>query len=355
MNIYGIIMAGGGGERFWPLSRREKPKQLLNLSGKEVMVNEAIDRLSLVCKRENIRVVTNTHQLKNMRAVTAKRLEENQILSEPALRNTVACIGYAAMEIVRKNGGDGIMVITPSDAYIKDNDAFAATLKVAVKAAEDRDCLVTVGITPTFPATGYGYIRFRKSENAAKEVLRFVEKPSLKRAKKYLLSGEYVWNSGMFIWKASVILQKYKKFIPDVYELLLRIGDAMNTPEERSVLEELYPQIRAVSIDYAIMEKSKDILVVPGEFGWSDVGSWDMLSALYGQDANGNVIVSDFIGEDTHDSIIYAKKKFVATVGLKGVIIVETPDALLVCAKNRAQEVKKIVEDLRAQGREELL
>ena len=137
--------------------------------------------------------------------------------------------------------------------------------------------------------------------------------------------------------------------------MLLRIGDAMNTPEERSVLEELYPQIRAVSIDYAIMEKSKDILVVPGEFGWSDVGSWDMLSALYGQDANGNVIVSDFIGEDTHDSIIYAKKKFVATVGLKGVIIVETPDALLVCAKNRAQEVKKIVEDLRAQGREELL
>ncbi len=212
-----------------------------------------------------------------------------------------------------------------------------------------------MGIRPTFPATGYGYIRFRKGEGAAKQVLRFVEKPSLKRAKRFLSGGEYVWNSGMFVWKASVILESYKKFIPDVYELLVRIGDAMNTPDERRVLEELYPLIRSVSIDYAIMEKSKNILVVPGEFGWSDVGSWDMLSALYGEDASGNVVVSDFVGEDTHDSVIYAKKKLVATVGLKNVIIVDTPDALLVCDKKRAQEVKKIVEDLRAQGREELL
>ncbi len=355
MKTFGIIMAGGGGERFWPLSRREKPKQLLNLSGKEIMVNEAIDRLSRVCAREDIRVVTNAHQLKSMRSATAKRLKETQILSEPAARNTVACIGYAAMEIVKKNGGDGIMVITPSDAYIKDTDTFAQVLQTAIETAQEKNCLVTVGIEPTFPATGYGYIRFRKEEKPAKQVLRFVEKPGLKRAKKYLASGEYVWNSGMFIWKASVILEKYKKFIPDVYELLLRIGNAMNTPDEQNVLEELYPLIRSVSIDYAIMEKSKDIYVVPGEFGWSDVGSWDMLSTLYGEDANGNVVVSDFIGEDTHGSVIYAKKKFVATVGLKNVIIVDTPDALLVCSKDRAQEVKKIVEDLRTQGREELL
>ncbi len=355
MKTFGIIMAGGGGERFWPLSRREKPKQLLNLSGKEVMVNEAIDRLLTVCPRENLRVVTNAHQLKAMRSATAKRLNERQILAEPAARNTVACIGYAAMEILKKGGEDGIMVVTPSDAYIKDTESFTEVLKAAITAADDSDGLVTVGIRPTFPATGYGYIRFRQSEAPAKEVLRFVEKPPLKRAKKYLASGEYVWNSGMFVWKASVILEKYKKYIPDVYEILLRIGNAMGTEEESAVMEELYPQIRSASIDYAIMEKSKDILVVPGDFGWNDVGSWDMLSALYGKDANGNVVVSDFIGENTHDSVIYAKKKFVATVGLENVIIVDTPDALLVCSKSCAQEVKKIVEDLRLQGREELL
>ncbi len=355
MKTFGIIMAGGGGERFWPLSRRERPKQLLNLSGKEVMVNEAIDRLTHVCARADIRVVTNAHQLKAMRSAISKRLKEEQILAEPAARNTVACIGYAAMEIVKKNGGDGIMVITPSDAYIKDTETFSKVLQTAIDTAEKKNCLVTVGITPTFPATGYGYIHFRKEGGPAKQVLRFVEKPPLKRAKRYVASEDYVWNSGMFIWKASVILEKYKKFIPDVYELLCRIGDAMNTPEEKTVLEELYPLIRSVSIDYAIMEKSKDIFVLPSEFGWSDVGSWDMLSKLYGEDANGNVVVSDFIGEDTHNSVIYAKKKFVATVGLKNVIIVDTPDALLVCAKDRAQEVKKIVEDLRTQGREELL
>ncbi len=354
MNIYGIIMAGGGGERFWPLSRRETPKQLLNLSGKEVMVNEAIDRLLALTPRENIMVVTNAHQAKNMRAVTAKRISARQILSEPAARNTVACIGYAAIRIVRQHG-DGVMVVTPSDAFIRDTEKFTQILSCAVDTAERTGKLVTVGITPTFPATGYGYIRFEKSASAVKKVLRFVEKPNLKRAKRYLSSGEYVWNSGMFIWKASVILDCYKKYIPDVYEILSRIGDSFGTPEERGVIEELYPQIRSISIDYAIMEKSKDILVIPGEFGWNDVGSWDMLSALYGTDASGNVVVSDYLGEDTHGCILYSKKKLIATVGLENLIIVDTPDAILVCAKDRAQEVKTLVEELRTQGREELL
>lgn len=354
MDKYGIIMAGGGGERFWPLSRRERPKQLLNLSGKEVMVNEAIDRLSRVCAQKNILVVTNAHQAENMQRVTAKRLRPEQILSEPAARNTVACIGFAAIRI-RKKYGDGVMVITPSDAYIKDNDAFSEVLDLAIDAAEKSDNLVTVGIKPTFPATGYGYIRFEKSENPVKQVLRFVEKPTLKLAKKYLSSGEYVWNSGMFVWKASVILQKYKKYIPDVYEILMHIGEALGTEEEKSVLNELYPRIRSVSVDYAVMEKTKNILVVPGDFGWSDVGSWDMLSALYGQDANGNVVASDFLGEDSHGCIVYSKSRLIAAVGLDNLIIVDTPDAVLVCDKQRAQDVKKIVEELRTQGREELL
>ena len=351
---FGVIMAGGGGERFWPLSRRATPKQLLNLSGKEVMVNEAVDRLSNIIPRENILIVTNAQQATNMRAVTAERIHGEHVLSEPCARNTAACIGYAAMKIYRQYG-DGVMVITPSDAYIRDNKTFTEILKRAVSAAEHSDSLVTVGITPTFPATGYGYICFEKSDNAVKKVLRFVEKPNLELAQEYLKSGDYVWNSGMFIWKVSVILDAFKQYIPDVYDQLVRIGDSLGTPEEQATLEEVYPKIRSVSIDYAIMEKSNNILVVPGEFGWSDVGSWDMLNAIYSEDENGNVIVGDCLSEDTSGCIVYSKKKLVSTVGLRDIIVVDTPDAILVCAKDRAQDVKKIVEKLRNQGREDLL
>lgn len=354
METYGIILAGGGGERFWPLSRKETPKQLLNLSGREIMVNETIDRLSLVCNRENIYIVTSAQQAQSMESVTASRLEGNHILPEPTARNTAACIGYAAIRI-QKQFGDGIMVITPSDAYIKDNERFAGVLGRAIEAAETTGHLVTVGITPTFPATGYGYICFKNSETSAKKVVRFVEKPDYKHAKRYYSSENYVWNSGMFIFKASAILQAYKKHVPDIYKLLVRIGKDLDTPNEKQTLEELYPQIRSISIDYAVMEKSKKILVVPGEFGWSDVGSWDMLSAIYNKDENGNIIVSDYVGYDTKDCVIYSKNRLISAVGLRDLVIVETPDAILVCDKHRAQDVKKIVEELRRRGREELL
>lgn len=354
METFGIIMAGGGGERFWPLSRKTKPKQLQNLSGNDVMVNEAIERLSRVCACKNIFVVTNRCQAEEMRKVTAKYLQPEQTLAEPAARNTAACIGYAAVRI-RKTFGDGVMVVTPSDAYIRDNEKFAKILQTSVEAAEKSDCLVTVGIQPTFPATGYGYIRFQKSRKAVKEVLEFVEKPSLEKAEAYLASGEYVWNSGMFIWKASVILQAFKQYLPDTYELLMRIGEAIGTPEEAAVTAELYPQMRSVSIDYGIMEKANNIYVVSGAFGWSDVGSWDMLSAIHHANQNGNVVAGDFIGLDTTGTVVYSKEKLIATVGISDVIIVDMPDAVLVCAKERAQDVKKIVEMLRARGREELL
>ena len=347
-------MAGGGGERFWPLSRKTTPKQLLNLSGKDIMVNEAVARLSRVCALENIFIVTNATQSETMRSATQKYLTANQILSEPAARNTAACIGYAAMKLY-KTYGDGIMVVTPSDAYIKDEGIFAEILKTAIKAAEETDSLVTVGITPTFPATGYGYIRVEKSEKNVKRSLGFVEKPDLERAKKYLESGEYVWNSGMFIWKVSTVLQEFKEHAPDIYQLLEQIGEKIGTAEESKAIEEMYPLIRSVSVDYAIMEKAQNILVVPGEFGWSDVGSWDMLSALHESDEHGNIIVGEHFGLDTTNTVIYSKDKPIATIGLDNLVIVETPDVLLVCAKDRAQDVKKIVEILRKKEKEELL
>lgn len=358
MNIYGVIMAGGGGTRFWPLSRQKTPKQLLNLTGKERMVNEAIDRLSYVTDKKNIFIVTNAAQVPPMLEATSGRLQPDHILSEPAARNTAACIGYAAMEIVKKHG-DGIMVITPSDHYIKDEAGFTRILNTAVRAAESTDKLVTIGITPTFPSTGFGYIRFEKEEEgAAKPVVEFREKPDEETARNYVQSGVYAWNSGMFVWKASTILEKFKTYIPDIYADLETIGSAMGTDREKKTIEQVYPGIRKISVDYAIMEPSAakgDVLVIPGEFGWNDVGSWDMMDVLNKKDNAGNVLVGDALAIDTRDTVVYSSGRTVAVVGVDDLVVVETPDAVMVCPKSKAQDVKKIVDLLNAQGRKELL
>lgn len=352
-NVFGVVMAGGGGTRFWPLSRKTSPKQLLNLSGKEVMVNEAIDRLAQVTAYKNIYLVTNCDQAEKMRILTAGRVRAERILVEPAARNTAACIGYAAMKIVH-DMGDGILVVTPSDAYIRDNAAFATTLEQAIEAAQTGK-LVTIGITPTFPATGYGYIRFTGSDDAAKPVVQFVEKPPREKAEEYLAAGGYVWNSGMFVWRASVILQKIEALLPELYAGLEKIAAAFGTPDEARVLEEVYPTLPAISVDYGILEHSRDILVVPGAFGWSDVGSWDMLGTLHPADGRGNVAVGDTLGIDVSDTVLYSSGRLVAAVGVEDLVVVETPDAVLVCKKSKAQDVKKIVETLREAGREDLL
>lgn len=355
MKIYGVIMAGGGGTRFWPLSRQERPKQLLNLSGKEVMVNETIDRLARTANKDDIFIVTNKTQAAAMKEVTRGRIQENHILAEPAARNTAACIAYAAMEILKKYG-DGIMVITPSDAFIKNVEEFTRVLSVAVREAENSDKLVTVGITPTFPSTGYGYIKYDvKDAGDARKVEEFKEKPNLATAEEYVASGSYAWNSGMFIWKASVILKNFERFLPEIYADIVKIGDAMQKPEEQDVINEVYPQIKSISIDYGIMEQSEDVMVVPGEFGWNDVGSFDMLKVMHEEDADGNVVVGDCITIDTTNSVVYSSKKLVTTLGLDNVVVVETADSIMVCSKNRVQDVKKIVDQLKADNRKEYL
>lgn len=354
MSVIGVIMAGGGGTRFWPLSRKTTPKQLLNLSGKGVMINEAVGRLMTVTPGEKIYIVTNEIQTDRMKQVLGGSIPEENILVEPTSRNTAACIGYAAVKIIKKYG-DGIMAITPSDAYIRDTEEFTNVLQRAISAAQNEDKPVTIGITPTFPATGYGYILHEKTDEPVKKVLRFVEKPSLRRAKEYVASGEYVWNSGMFIWKASVILEKFRVFLPELHAGLMRIYEALGTERETETIKSVYPGLTSVSVDYGIMEKCKDILVVPGDFGWSDVGSWDMLGALHTADRNGNIVVGDGVALETSGCIIYAHEKPVATIGIKDLVIVDTPDAILVCPKSRAQDVKKIVDELKDRGREELL
>lgn len=350
MKTFGVIMAGGGGTRFWPLSRQEEPKQLLNLSGNDLMINETIDRITTFTEKENIYIVTNVSQIPKMLTATKGRVDETHILSESSARNTAACIGYAAMEILKKHG-DGIMCIFPSDHYIKNQVEFTRILKEAIAVAQKEDKLITLGITPTYPSTGYGYIKFDKEDNRlAKKVVEFKEKPDEPTASSYVASGEYAWNSGMFIWKASTILEKFKELLPDVYTCLEKIADAMNTEIEKQVIEEIYPTIPSISIDYGIMEKSDDVLVISADFGWNDVGSWDNLGVLHEEDENGNVIVGNQINIDTHNCISFSKKRLITTVGVENLIIVETEDAIMVCDKSRAQDVKQIVDVLKING-----
>lgn len=358
MNHYGVIMAGGGGTRFWPLSRQKTPKQLLNLSGKDLLVNEAVERMATVIGKSNIFIVTADLQAPAMLTATQGKVFPRNILAEPAARNTAACIGYAAMEIVRKYG-DGVMIITPADHYIEDVPALTDIFKTAILTAEDQDKLITIGLKPTFPSTGFGYIKYdADSQSAVKPVIEFKEKPDEETAKRYIDSGRYLWNSGMFIWKASLILKKLEEYVPDVYKDLKKIGDAMNKPEEQQVLHEVYPNIRKISIDFAVMEPSAskgDVLVIPGDCGWNDVGSWDMMDIIHDPDDNNNILLGDVVAVDVKDAVIYSSTRTVAAVDVDNIVIVETPDAIMVCQKDKAQDVKRIVDALNKSGRKELL
>lgn len=351
MKTYGVIMAGGGGTRFWPLSRKEKPKQFLNLTGKEIMVNETIDRLSGIVEKDDIFIVTSEKYGDMTLQETGGRILKDHILAEPAARNTAACIGYAAMEILKKYG-DGVMCVFPSDHHVREEEAFRQVIKEGVKRAEETDSLVTIGIKPLFPATGYGYIK-RKADS--EEVEEFVEKPDAETARKYLKQGSYLWNSGMFIWKASVILEKFRLLLPDIYEYLEKIGQVMGTEEEARIIQEIYPAIPKISVDYGIMERADRVLVLPGDFGWSDVGSWDALGSLYEPDAQGNVRYGETVFEDVHHCIAYGQNKLISLVGVKNLVVVETDSAVLVCDKDRTQDVKKIVEKLENAGKQQYL
>lgn len=355
MKVYGVVMAGGGGTRLWPLSTRKKPKQFLNLSGKETLVNEAIDRLAGVAEKEDIFIVTNASQAQLMLEQTAGRVRKDHILKEPAARNTAACIGYAAVTILKKYG-DGIMCVVPSDPYIRDEAGFVHTLQAAVDAACETDALVTIGIRPTFPSTGYGYIKSEAVEGKDyRRVEEFVEKPDEETAKRYLESGLYAWNSGMFIWKASTILSYYKKLLPDIYECLFRLAEGFGTPDEEKILWEIYPKIPKISVDYGIMERADRVLMLSGDFGWSDVGGWDAMDALHEPDENGNLAVGKTLLLDSRNCTAYAVDKLIAAVGVSDLIIVQAKDAVLVCPRAQAQRVKEIVESLSESGEKEYL
>ncbi len=354
MRKYGVIMAGGGGTRFWPLSTTENPKQLLNLTGRTAMVNEAVLRLQKVVDKDDVFIVTNKTQTKKMLEITSGLVKKDHILTEAFARNTSACIGYSAIEILKKYG-DGVMVVTPSDAYIKDEEEFARVLSVAIESAEKSENLYTIGIKPTFPATGYGYIKFEKTDAEVKKVEKFVEKPTLEVAEQYFNSGDYVWNSGMFVFKASTILRKFEKYLPDIYANLSKISECFGKEKEQELIDNIYGEIRKISIDYGIMEKSDEIFVIPGDFGWNDVGSLDMLEVLHTPNKDGNVLIGETTEIDCKNVISFSSGRHIALIGLEDVIVVETDKSVLVCAKERAQDVKYVVEKLKEQCKKELI
>lgn len=361
MKIVAVIMAGGRGERFWPRSRRNMPKQFLSLTtdGK-TMIQHTVERISSLVAMEDVFIVTNKDYEKLV-LEQLPNIESKNVILEPMSRNTAPCIGLVATYINHKyEGEETIMVVLPSDHLIKYNEIFIDSLKNAVKIASEEKNMVTIGITPSYPETGYGYINFGHNEedkkyNGAYKVNCFVEKPNLEKAKEYLATGKYLWNSGMFVWKTSTILESFKEYMSDMYKGFMRIEEAIETESEKEILQREFSKFESVSIDYGIMEKYSDIYTIPGNFGWDDVGSWLAIERTYQTNENGNIVDGNVITVNVKNSIIQAKDKLIATVGIENIVVIDTEDAILICAKDKVQDVKKVIENLKVCNREQYL
>lgn len=356
MKITALIMAGGRGERFWPKSRKNLPKQFLSLTGDgKTMIQLTVERILPLVNIEDIYIATNK-DYKSLVLEQLPSIPKENVLCEPLSRNTAPCIGLGAVHILKKNE-DAIMMVLPSDHLIKYNSMFLSTLKDAIEIAKKDTNLVTIGITPDYPETGYGYIKFNPSvcEGRAFKVDGFVEKPNKETAKEYLASEEYLWNSGMFVWKATSILKKMKEFIPDIYNGLKCIEQTIGTDEGDIVLEKEFHEFQSISIDYGIMEKSNNIYTLPGTFGWDDVGSWLAVERIKTSNEFGNVVNGNVITIDSINCIIEGTNKLIATVGIENLVIVDSEDATLICDKDSAGNIKKVLENLKICNRNEYL
>jgi len=360
-NVYAVIMAGGVGARFWPRSREKSPKQLLEILGKETMIVSTVKRLDSVIDQQNILIVTNKVQ-KTQIIKQLPHLPSDNIIVEPFGRNTAPCIGLAA-KFIHRNDPDAVMVALPADHIIGDIDEFHRVLRLAIWVAYESGKLITVGIHPTRPETGYGYIQYKDVDDGKNPyfsrgiytVKTFAEKPNEETAKKFLESGEFVWNSGMFIWRVDTILKEIQRSLPEMYEELNKIDVAVGTDKYNQTLELSYKIIRGISIDYGVMEKAKEVLVIRGNFGWSDVGSWDEVYRLTGKDDNGNSITGKAMIQNTKNTMIHSQNKFVAAINVEDLIIIDTDDALLVCKLGKSQDVKEVVDYLKRKQMNEYL
>jgi mannose-1-phosphate guanylyltransferase len=358
--MYVVIMAGGSGTRFWPLSRTKTPKQLMSVFGGKSMLQRTVERiLPLAPKR--IMIVTNLLQAEETRQQVAQYTSVPvDIVAEPVGRNTAPAVALAA-HIISHHDPDSTMIVLPADHYIRNEGEFCRILKVSVEAASTGS-LITLGIEPTRPETGYGYIEAGNGEadGAAFQVKRFVEKPDAARALEFLEAGNFYWNSGMFIWKTAAILKELAEQMPDLATAVGRITFASSDRALDSLqpqIDALYGSIKGKSIDYGVMERAESVKVIPASFGWSDVGSWSALPEVIDGDNEGNVAIATagLISIDSSASLVYGNGKMAALVGVDNLIVVDTPDAILVCHRDRAQDVKKVVETLQQADRREYL
>lgn len=346
--LHAVIMAGGVGERFWPLSRKSTPKQLLNIVGSNTMIEQTVSRLKPMIRESRIWVVTTQDQASGIRALLPD-IPSSHILKEPEGRNTAPCIALAAYSIAKEDP-DSEMVVLPADHVISPKKEFQRTIRAAAKTAAQHSSLITIGIKPTFPSTGYGYIKQgeKVSEISGVDfyrVNRFVEKPDKKRAQQFIKSGLYTWNSGIFIWSVQSIINAIQEYLPDIANPLSPILK-MSNRRRQSFLAQIYPSLPKVSIDCGIMERYPDVLVTAALFRWDDVGSWEALTGYLHQLPGNNYSRGDLVEVDSEGCITFSTGPVIGLVGTSNLIVVAAGDAVLVCPREKAQDVKKLVQKL---------
>lgn len=349
------IMAGGVGSRFWPASREGRPKQFLDILGTgKTLLRSTFERFLPVCPTSQIYVVTHQNYL-DMVLEQLPELQPSQVICEPARRNTAPCIAYTALKLQQLDP-EANLIVAPSDHIILQENAFLQAVQQGLKFTAGHDALLTLGMLPTRPDTGYGYIQYQKNtqEESVHKVLRFTEKPPLDKAQEFLQSGDYLWNAGIFIWRASAVVDALNQFVPQVIKPLEQGIELMNTEKEAQFVESVFPALENVSIDYAIMEKASNVYTMPASFGWSDLGTWASLHAESPKDAHNNVVQSSrALLYDTHNCMVRVPKdKMVVLRGLDNFIIVDEGDVLMIYPKSMEQDIKSVTQDARTLGGE---
>jgi mannose-1-phosphate guanylyltransferase len=354
MALHPVIMAGGSGTRFWPLSRKARPKQFLPLASKKPLLVETADRLRGLARPQNTWVVCGPQHARPVRKLLPK-LPPRNVLVEPVARNTAPAIALACAHVAHQDP-EGVLLVLPSDHHIADVKGFVGRLAAAAKVAEQGQ-IVTLGITPSRPDTGYGYIRVGPPlSGEAFKVAAFVEKPDAQTAVSYLASGQYLWNGGIFVFRADVMLEAFRRHMPEVWKGLEKLRAAIGTRAYPSVLARVFPRMPSTSIDYGVAERAQNIAVIPGEFGWSDVGSFAAIAEVRSPDADGNVVEGPgTLAIDSKGCVVLGSGRVVAVVGMTDVVVVDAGDALLVIPKERSQDVRKAVEALKARKLEAFL
>jgi mannose-1-phosphate guanylyltransferase len=346
-NLYVVLMAGGVGTRFWPYSRNSRPKQFLDVLGVgKTLLQSTYDRFTTLCPNKNILVVTHEeHAALTREQIPA--LEATNILAEPMRKNTAPCILYACLKIYKENP-DAVIVVSPTDHLILDEAEFQKTIRSGFDLAKNQDKLITLGIKPTRPETGYGYIQYIEGKAALKKVKTFTEKPELSLAKKFLESGEFVWNAGIFVWGVKAILEAFKKYLPEMNEVFEDASLRFGTDQERAALQAAYVQTKSISIDYGIMEKAENVHVWLSSFAWSDLGSWSSLHDNSAKDENNNSVNADALVYETRNSVIKGPKdKLIVAQGLNGYLIGAFDNVFIVCEKDKEELFRKLVNDLK--------